>query len=176
MIKISKCDRECYCSSCGKLAVYKLALNDKRIIQPGSEALCNICLILLKIAIDKIIKKEEKMQKIKVKTEELRVKVIENKKKHEDLVKKATEGYLKAVEEELNKLLANVKEGKFENFQNLYKLQPPIDKIEEYDTALLMLNMSTEDEVELTQDDFMKLVQDKWSWTDQVLSNNTRYI
>jgi len=116
------------------------------------------------------------MQKVKVRTEELRQKVVENKKKHKELVEKSTQGYLKAIEKELKYLLKEVLKEKEVNFRELYRLQPPINKIEEYDTALLMLDMSTEDEVELTQDDFMKLVQDKWSWTDQVFSNNTRYL
>jgi len=116
------------------------------------------------------------MQKVKVRTEELRQKVIENKKKHKELVEKSIQGYLKAIEKELKYLLKEVLKEKEVNFRELYRLQPPIDKTDEYETALLMLNMSTEDEVELTHDDFMRLVQDKWSWTDQMLTNNTRYL
>jgi hypothetical protein len=56
MVEVSKCDHECYCASCGESASYILAINDKRIIQPGREALCKKCMELLKNAIDKIVK------------------------------------------------------------------------------------------------------------------------
>jgi len=59
MVKVSKCDHECYCSSCGEPASYKLAINDKRVIQPGSEALCEKCMRLLKEAIAKIVKEKK---------------------------------------------------------------------------------------------------------------------
>jgi len=59
MVKVSVCDHECYCSSCGELAFYTLAINDKRIIQPSNEALCKKCMRLLKKAIAKIVMEEK---------------------------------------------------------------------------------------------------------------------
>ena len=116
------------------------------------------------------------MKIVRIGKNELVNKLRENREKHHEHVKKAEKGYLKAVKEDLEQLLQIVNDGKIPNFRSLYKLQQPINKIEEYDIALQMLDMSTDDIIELTQDDFKKYVLDKWDWTADLIASNTKYI
>lgn len=116
------------------------------------------------------------MEKVKVKKEDLIIKLSENREKHKELVEKAKAGYIKTVERELAKLMEEVKQNKIINLRDLYRFDQPVDKTEEYDTALEMLMMSVEDEIMITHREFQHFVQDKWDWTDQMLTSNTRYI
>lgn len=46
---------------------------------------------------------------------------------------------------------------------------------EHYDTAIRMLEMSTEKEVELTVEEFRQYVEDKWQWKHQFISSTSMY-
>lgn len=116
------------------------------------------------------------MEKVKVYKDELKTKLLNNRDDHKDLVEKAKKGYLKAIKQELNRLLEKVEQGELINLQELYRFDQPVDKTEEYDTALQMLEMSVEDEIVLSRREFQNFVQDKWDWTDKMLFSNTRYI
>lgn len=46
---------------------------------------------------------------------------------------------------------------------------------EHYDTAIRMLEMSTEHEVELTIEEFRQYVEDKWTWKHQFSASTAMY-
>jgi hypothetical protein len=50
-------------------------------------------------------------------------------------------------------------------------LPVPEDHTEDYDNAIAMLEMSTEQEIELTQRNFQEFVLDKWGWKQLHTSN-----
>jgi len=116
------------------------------------------------------------MERIKVEKEKLIMELKENRKKHKSLVEKAKAGYIRTMKKELNRLMNEVEQNKVINLHDLYKFEQPVDKTEEYDTALEMLEMSIENEIVLTRREFQNFVQDKWDWTHQMLTSNTRYL
>lgn len=116
------------------------------------------------------------MQKIKVKKSNLIEKIKENKEKHKALVEKAKNGYIETMKKELNKLLRTVKQNKIIDLRHLYTFDQPIDKTPEYDTVLQMLEMSVDEEIEISHQEFLNFVEDKWDWTHQMLISNTKYL
>lgn len=116
------------------------------------------------------------MKSIKVEKAVLLKKLIENKQKHKELVEKAQIGFKKVVKETLEKLLQNVEKNKPIDFKELYNLTQPMNKTTEYEQAIEMLNMSIDDIVEITDQEFRCFVQDKWDWADQAFLSNSRYI
>ena len=48
----------------------------------------------------------------------------------------------------------------------------PVDQTADYDRALQMLKMEVSKDVELTEQEFMELVQDNWSWKRQFSLSN----
>lgn len=116
------------------------------------------------------------MNTIKVKRDELLAKIQENLVRHNDVVAKAVEGYQKVVTEALEAHLADVKAGKKPNLQVFSQLTPPTDMSEEYKSAIAMLEMSTDDIIELDARDFRQLVENKWSWRVSFLNQNAKYV
>lgn len=116
------------------------------------------------------------MKTVRVKTAELIHALTENKMKHKEDVVKATEGYQRSVLAAMDEVKTKIKSGKEFNLRKLHAMTPPISKVEEYDRALEMLNMSVDDVVEISETDFRCFVQDQWDWSHQALLSNTRYI
>jgi len=52
----------------------------------------------------------------------------------------------------------------------------PMNQTPEYDQAIRMLEMSVEDEVELTAGEFSQFVMDRWHWKQQFSATNSAYI
>jgi hypothetical protein len=55
------------------------------------------------------------------------------------------------------------------------ELDPPQDHTKVYDVAIRMLEMSTQDEVKLSADEFNQLILDEWDWSDTFFGTNARY-
>lgn len=115
------------------------------------------------------------MKQITVKKDELLKVLKDNRKEHQNLVWKAQEGFKIAAKEKLEELLEQVKKNKLVEFFTLHELNQPMDKTEDYDRAIQMLEMEVEDEVKVSESEFRCYVQDKWGWTDQMLLSNTKY-
>jgi hypothetical protein len=99
----------------------------------------------------------------------------ENRNKHLGLLSRAKIGYKKAVIECLESLLKEANDRNFDNLTNILNLPKPVDKAEEYDRAIEMLEMSVDEKITITSQEFRNYVKDKWDWTDQMLLSNTRY-
>lgn len=52
----------------------------------------------------------------------------------------------------------------------------PEDHTDDYDTVLLMLDMETRDEIELSWDEFRNYVQDEWGWTGRFNETTSTYL
>ena len=52
----------------------------------------------------------------------------------------------------------------------------PEDFTREYDRAIRMLEMSLDDEIEISSRDFDQLVMDNWSWTPRFAANTMSYL
>lgn len=104
------------------------------------------------------------MREVKVRRLDLLTTVSQNRHRHAENYKKAIEVYKQEAVESIEKLLSDAKAGDIRHSISLVK---PEQHLEEYDQALLMLQMSVDDEVTLTTEEFAQYVMDKWSWARQ---------
>ena len=51
----------------------------------------------------------------------------------------------------------------------------PVNHVKDYQRAILMLEMSVEDEIELAERDFSELVMDEWQWKHEFEMTKTLY-
>jgi len=113
------------------------------------------------------------MEKIKVKKSELVNILTRNMAKHISIFDKAIKEYRKEVIKQLDNALKMARKGK--GLQLFFNITQPMNQEDSYERAILMLNMSVDDVIELNERDFMQYVQDKWSWTDQFVATNSVY-
>jgi hypothetical protein len=93
--------------------------------------------------------------------------VIEYRKAAKKLLKDA----LKAIVPETDPIVTD------KELKNLYlTLQAPKHYLTQYDLALGMLQLGSEDVVELTVSDYTTYVQDDWQWKDSFKISNSSYL
>ena len=98
----------------------------------------------------------------------------ENRTKHKLTVNVAFKEYRKLVIVELDKMIDEAKSGK--TIRRAIDLIEPMDQTAEYDTAILMLEMSVDQNIELDQHEFQQYVEDKWHWSNQFDFSNSTYM
>lgn len=113
------------------------------------------------------------MREVNVKRLELLEKVKINREAHRGLFLKAQEGFKKAVLEALEKSLDDARSGK--RFNNFWQLPEPIDQTAEYDRTIAMLEMSVDETITLTSQEFDCYVMDNWNWKQNVTLRNMSY-
>jgi len=113
------------------------------------------------------------MRTVKVKKTELIDELTANKAKHEKNVSLALTGYKADVVKKLEKKIEAVKNGKL--ITQVY-FDIPENHAKDYDRALKQLDMSVDNEIELTDQEFQQYVMDEWGWKQQFLSSNSGYI
>ena len=113
------------------------------------------------------------MDKVTVKRDELLEKLKENKVKHRQIFEKALEGYRLTAIELLDKALEDAKAGR--TITTSVYLEEPVDQTKDYDRAIGMLEMSVDDEVTITSQEYAQYVMDDWSWKRQFLTTNMGY-
>lgn len=114
------------------------------------------------------------MHTIKVNKSELLSKLRDNRKAHRAIFEEACEGYRKQVVAELTAMLDEAKSGK--RIRRSVNLIEPIDQTKDYDRAIMMLEMSTDTIIEITQQEFAQYVMDDWSWKNQFTATNFTYM
>lgn len=97
----------------------------------------------------------------------------ENRAKHRQIFEEACDGYKKKAIALLEEKLASAKAG--ERIVMQFALQQPVDQTREYDRAIRMLELSTDQVVPLDENDFSCYVMDEWAWRAQFLSSNSAY-
>jgi hypothetical protein len=113
------------------------------------------------------------MNQVKVRRADLLAKVRTNRDAHRDLFLKAQQGYRKLVIKELDRMLADAKEGR--PIQRSVTLTEPSNHLKDYDRVITMLEMSVEDTVMLDAQAFDRYVMDSWDWSRFALVTNTAY-
>ena len=98
---------------------------------------------------------------------ELRV----NRIRHKEIVKEARVSYVAKAEKVLLVRLGQIKEGEIVRLD--FSLRPPQDYTAAYDTAIQMLEWSTDETVEVSASEFRKLAMDEWDWMDDFLITNS---
>ena len=91
-----------------------------------------------------------------------------NKKEHIQIVEGAQEAYVQGLVEEFEKKLSALKEGK--NVNPNTSLRLPGDHRASYTNAIAMLEMTTDETIELGSSEFAAYVRDKWHWQKDFLS------
>jgi hypothetical protein len=110
------------------------------------------------------------MHTIKVSRTKLIEKLAINRSKHVSTFEKAKKGFKLKLIERLKTMLAKARAGKGDKALSV-GLTPPQNFSHEYDRALSMLKMSVEKEIELTQEEFVQYVEDKWTWSQHAFTN-----
>lgn len=116
---------------------------------------------------------EDGMNKIKVNRKQLLEKVKANRTTHRKTFEEALEGYREKAIEELEASLADAKAGK--RIRRGLQLVEPMDMTREYDRVITMLEMSVDDELEISQQEVMQYVMDDWSWKQQFEAVSASY-
>lgn len=110
---------------------------------------------------------------IRVKKDELLAKVRANRDAHRQLFLKAQDGFRARAIEELDQMLALARQGK--EVRLFVGLTAPEDHTVDYDRAIDMLEMSTDDIVTIDQEDFAQLVRNEWRWFGSAMATNSTY-
>lgn len=113
------------------------------------------------------------MNDVKVRRDELLAKVKANRDGHRDLFLKAQAGFRQRCIEELDAMLADAREGR--KVRMVVGLVEPADHTKDYDRVIRMLEMSTDDIVEIDSSAFAQYVMDEWSWMAAATASNTAY-
>lgn len=114
------------------------------------------------------------MRTVRTNKGELINKLTENRKKHKLDFEKATHGYREELVKTLNSYLDKVNSGEAPLIA--IRDTPPEDHSEEYDIALKMLEMSVDQVIELSYDDFRHMVLDDWEWKRHWSVANSKYL
>lgn len=113
------------------------------------------------------------MRTVTVNRDELLDRVRENRDKHRSVFEAAMDGYRKAAIEELDRAISDARSGR--KIMRHLSLIEPVDKTKDYDRVIDMLEMSTDEEITLEQNEFACYVRDEWAWRDQFLAANSSY-
>lgn len=110
---------------------------------------------------------------IKVKTEDLLQKITANRDKHIEDFEKAQKGFMLDAEARLKKALKEIRQGKVPTGSIAF--QKPENHTKDYDTIIDMLNMTVDEELEITYEQFQRYARDEWDWTEHFNTLSTFY-
>lgn len=113
------------------------------------------------------------MHAIKVEKSKLLEILKKNRDEHRSVFEEALEGYrklmIKMFEDELEKAKAGKK------FNVYFSATQPVDQTKDYDRVIGMLEMDSEETVQLDEQDYQSYVLDDWSWKRNFLASNSAY-
>ncbi len=113
------------------------------------------------------------MRTVTVKKEDLLKILKENRDNHRAIFEEAQKNYRERAIEELDRRLRDAEEGR--RIDVAIYLPAPEDHTKDYDRVIRMVEMSIEDNVELTNQEFAQYVQDDWSWRRAWVANTASY-
>jgi len=120
-----------------------------------------------------MFREQQGLSVITVKKEKLLGHLKKNRDEHRGFFLKAQDGYRIQFVKELEVHLEEAKAGR--SFKRHVELDAPIDHTRDYDRIIQMLEMSTQDEVQITQLEFTQYVQDDWDWKRDFITTNSKY-
>jgi hypothetical protein len=119
----------------------------------------------------------ETMEKVTVKVETVVAALKENYERHKTDYAEAYDGYKRQakilLEERLAEVAASSSETEQENLR--FDLTPPEDHRDDYERAIGMLEMTTDEETRITATQYAAFIQDKWSWQREWSHSNKAY-
>ena len=111
--------------------------------------------------------------RVTVKKDALLSALRKNREGHRAIFLKAQEGYRRVCIEHLDKMLSDAKSGG--KFSTTIALVAPQDHTKEYDLNIQMLEMSEDEKLVISQEQFQNFVQDDWDWRPDFLTNSAQY-
>lgn len=99
--------------------------------------------------------------------------VQENKQKHNQIYDAAVSGYWFKAEEVLNQKLTLVK--KQEKIDSYLNLSFPENHEDDYNQVIKMLELSSDNVLNLTRQEFNQYVMNNWAWRNSFLGTNSMY-
>lgn len=97
-----------------------------------------------------------------------------NREKHAKDYDYAKTGFRKLLIIELQKKLKSAKEGK--KVVLIFKNQKPTNHLKDYDEIIGMLELSTDKELKLNQQQYKQYVNNEWNWVKHWSTSNSAYI
>lgn len=113
------------------------------------------------------------MEKVRINRVDLMHVMRKNRDEHREIFEEALIGYKAKCIEELDMLLKRARAG--ERVQVYVAVQQPMDQTADYDRVIRMLEMSIDEVVELTQQQFACYVMDDWGWKGDFIGTNALY-
>lgn len=113
------------------------------------------------------------MKNMKFAVTDLTTLIQKNREEHRSIFLEALEGYRRKIAEHLNQMVTDLKAGK--RISHYITLAQPSDHTKDYDRVLQMLAMTTEEVIELNEQEFGQYVRDEWQWKANFASSNRSY-
>ena len=114
------------------------------------------------------------MYSVKVKKSELLEKIKSNHLTHKQAYEEAFEGYKKTMQNILEIQLDLVKKGAVIRVE-VFSIPVPQDHSADYERAVMMLEMSVADKLDVSEEDFRMYVMDDWGWKRAFADTYTVY-
>lgn len=96
-----------------------------------------------------------------------------NRAKHLTMVQEARAGYLAKAKKALDQKMALLLKGQIVSLG--FSLRMPVDHTSDYDTSIGMLEMATNQQIDLDASQYRTLVEDKWDWEREFYLANSGY-
>lgn len=113
------------------------------------------------------------MQNIRLPKDEILNRIKENRTEHVEIVEEARQNYKQQMVEKLQEKINDVEAGK--DVSHHIDLPKVVDHTEDYDRAIEMIEMSVEDTLIMSTEDYARYVNDDWDWKHQFRMSNAGY-
>jgi len=113
------------------------------------------------------------METITILKEKLLPLIKENKAKHDQIYDAAVSGYWVKAEEVLNEKLAEIKIQ--EKIEPYLGLTYPENHTDDYNKVISMVELTSQDVIELNHQEFDQYVRNRWGWRNSFLGCNSTY-
>jgi len=126
-------------------------------------------------AFDELLEKDRLrgFRSVRLAKDRLLERIRKNRDDHRAIFEEALDGWKSQVAKDLEEAAEAAKVGKA--FKVHFGLVKPEDHTDDYDSVIALLEMSEDDEFELTWHEFQNYVMDKWDWQATFLTNSSSY-
>ena len=113
------------------------------------------------------------MRAVRVQKEVLLERLRENRDQHRTIFEKAIDGYRKFVIADLEDKIDLLKNGK--KIQNFVQFVVPEDHTKDYNRVIGMIEMTLDNEIELSESEYRQYVDDDWQWKTNFANTSSTY-
>jgi len=113
------------------------------------------------------------MKTVTIEKDKLLAVLFKNRTEHRRVFEEAQKGYRAKAIQALDMALRDAIAGM--ETRTHIKLEAPIDQTKDYDRAIQMLQMSVDEEIQLSEQEFAEYILDDWSWKSQFTTTHTLY-